>query len=597
MNLLKATSMDGPAEATYVGRRLAAIAFLDVVNYTRLMERDEQGTHRRWMSLRTQCIEPRALAGNGRVIKSTGDGILIEFASALDAVRFALETQQELLVHARSQNDATKMEIRIAAHLGDIMPEQDDIFGDGVNIAARLLDFADPNGIVVSATIHEQVHHALNYQLVDLGFLTLKNIERRVRAFKIASPDLVLSPPAQSRGHVPSIAVLPFRTVGSDPGDRYVSEGITHDLVASLAGLRELFVVSSTSTLAFAETSLDSVTVCRRLGVRYLVAGWLTRGADTIRILVELSDTDSRSVIWNDRFELRTSELFEVQNAIATKIAYSLLPHVHNSELQRALRKPPQNMDAYDFVMQGMYRLYRLTDDDFTAARALLEKAIEFDPTYAMAYALMAKWYILHIGEGRSSDFRADAQKALEMASRALEHNASDPLALTIYGHTKSFLFADYDSALDAFDRAIASSPNSAIAWGLSSSTYCYLGDGPRAIARATHALSLSPLDPYSYFYMSALTNAHYTNGTFDDAIYWGRKTMAAAPRFVANLRLLIASLSAAGKTDEAREVGAALIKLVPNFGVEEFTRWYPLKGAERRALMAERLLMAGLPR
>jgi tetratricopeptide (TPR) repeat protein len=214
-----------------------------------------------------------------------------------------------------------------------------------------------------------------------------------------------------------------------------------------------------------------------------------------------------------------------------------------------------------------------------------------------MAYALMAKWYILHIGEGRSIDVRTDSERALEMASRALEHNPADPLGLAIYGHIKSFLFADYEGALDAFERAIASSPSSAIAWGLSSSTYCYLGDGQRAIARATHALSLSPLDPYSYFYMTALTNAHYTNGTFDDAIYWGRKTLATAPRFVANLRLLIASLSAAGKIEEARKVGAMLLKVVPNFKVEPFVQWYPIKGAERRALMAERLLMAGLPR
>jgi TolB-like protein/Tfp pilus assembly protein PilF len=561
------------------------------------MERDEQGTHNRWMSRRTVCIQPRALANKGRVVKSTGDGILLEFPSALHAVRFALEAQRELVAIARTEDDATRMEVRIAVHLGDIMPEHDDIFGDDVNIAARLLDFADPNGIVVSATIHEQVHHSVEYQLVDLGFLMLKNIERRIRAFKIGPPEATLSAPAVSRGHLPSIAVVPFRTVGIEPIERYVSEGITHDLVAALAGLRELFVVSSTSTIAFAETSLDNATVCRRLGVRYLVAGCLTRAADTIRMLVELSDTDSRSVIWTDRYELRASQLFDVQNAVAAKIAYSLLPHVHNSELQRALRKPPQNMDAYDFLMQGMYRLYRLTDEDFTAARLLLEKAIEHDPNYATAYALMAKWYILQIGEGRSRDVSGDSEKALHMASKALEHNASDPLALTVFGHTKSFLFGDYNTALDAFDRAIASSPSSAIAWGLSSSTYCYLGDGPGAVARAAHALSLSPLDPYSFFYMSALTNAHYTNGTFDDAVYWGRKTMAAAPRFAANLRLLIPSLIALERLEEAREVGAAFMRLVPNFRVEEFCKWYPLKGAERRALLAERLIKAGLPR
>ena len=202
-----------------------------------------------------------------------------------------------------------------------------------------------------------------------------------------------------------------------------------------------------------------------------------------------------------------------------------------------------------------------------------------------------------HIGEGLSLDILADSREALRLATLALECNASDPLALAVYGHVSSFLFADYDKALDAFDRAIAACPSSAIAWGWSASTYCYLGDGPTAIARATHARALSPLDPFAYFYMSALTNAHYTNQTFEEAVHWGRKTMISAPRYVANLRLLIASLSALGRIDEARSVASIMMEITPTFRVETFVNWYPIKGAERRALLAERLLAAGLPR
>jgi tetratricopeptide (TPR) repeat protein len=273
-----------------------------------------------------------------------------------------------------------------------------------------------------------------------------------------------------------------------------------------------------------------------------------------------------------------------------------LLPHIRFTELSRALRKPPQSMDAYDYLLQGMYRLYRLGKEDFEASRALFQKALDLDPSYATACAMMAKWYLFRIGEGYSTE-RADSEAALRYASLAIEHSPSDPLALAVYGHTQSFLFAEYDRAIDAFNRAIAASPNSAIAWGLSAPTYCYIGQGGTAIDRAQRALSLSPLEPYAYFYRTTLTLAHYFNGTYEDSVFWGRKSMAAAPRFTANMRPLIASLVALGRLDEAREVSAALIKQDPNFRVEQFCKRYPLRDAEQRALLGERLLAAGLPK
>jgi adenylate cyclase len=576
-------------------RYTAATVFIDVVGYSRLMGADEEGTHKRWMSLRADVVEPRVASFRGEVIKSTGDGLLLQFEQPADAIGFALVTQLYLAEIPPGGSDA--LQLRMSANVGDVIAERDDIYGDGVNIAARLQEFAGPGGIVISGSIHDRVKDDLRYHAADLGFLTLKNIERRIRAFKIAHQEL--RPPTISVAHAlkPSVAVLPLQMLGLEAKDAYLAQGIVHDIVASLAGIRELFVVSSTSTLGFSDPTIDPAAICHRLGVRYLVTGTLTRHGELLRMRVQLIDVDTRSMLWTNQYESPIWQLFDVQEKIATSIAYALLPHIHISELRHAERKIPQSMNAYDLVLQGMYRLYRLGDDDMIAARTLFERALEHDPHYAAAYALMAKWYILHIGEGHSTDFKADSEEALRLASRALEFEQSDPMALAIFGHINSFLFAAYDRAIDAFDRAIGGTPNSAIAWSLSASTYCYLGDGPRAVARASYGMSLSPLDPYAYFYQSALTNAHYTNGTFDEAVYWGTKVMAAAPRFVANLRLLAASLVAADSVNQAREVGAALLRVDPSFSVEKFCSWYPIKQPDRRALFGKRLIEAGLPR
>lgn len=575
-------------------RRLAAIFFIDVVGYCRLMGQDELNTHQSWMTMRTQVIAPAARDSGSRFMKSTGDGLLIEFESGLDAVKFALDLQRKLSDPVGDLKDV--LPVRMSIHLGDVMVESDDIYGDGVNIAARLLEFGDSGHIVVSSTVHDQVYQVGQYEAVDLGLLTLKNIDRRIRAFKIGIGPLTALQPQARHQHQPTIAVLPFRWFGPED-KRLYGEGMMLDIVASLAGLKELFVISSSSTLGFAETTLDLATISKKLGVRYLVLGKLVWGPERIRIFAELSDVESRSVLWTDRYEVPSSDLFDIQDSIAEKIAYALLPHIRNSELQRALRKPPQSLESYDYLLQAIYRMYKLTEEDFKLAKHFLQKAIDLDAQYALAYAYLAKWYILYIGEGRSADIQADSHEALRLSKVALECNPSDPLALAVYGHTNSFLFADYDTALNAFDSAIASCHSSAVAWGWSASTYCYLGDGPTAIARATHALALSPLDPFAYFYMSALTNAHYTNGSFDDAIHWGRKTMTSAPRYVANLRLLIVSLVASGRIDEARSVASSLMQIHPGFRVEPFINWYPIRGGERRALFADRLLAAGLPR
>jgi class 3 adenylate cyclase/TolB-like protein/Tfp pilus assembly protein PilF len=575
-------------------RRLAAVAFFDLVGYSRLVEADEEGTIARWAALRQGMIAPTVEAHRGRVVEVLGDGLLIEFHSAVDALSWALDLQRRLAVPEASPSFAA----RIAIHVGDVLVEGDRIRGDGVNIAARLQEHADPGGIVLSAAVHEQVGPVLRYEAADLGPLQLKNIGRAIRAYAVpppGGPSTHSAPALPSRR--PSIAVLPLRSLGPQPVERYFAEGLAHDVVASLSGLRELFVISSSSTLGLTADGRDAaLNAGRALGARYVVTGTVLRQGDRMRIAVEMTDTETRASVWTDRYETTAADLFAAQDAAATRIAYSLLPHLRQSELRRAQRKPPGSQDAYELVLQALHLVYRMNAAERPPARLLLLRALERDPGYAMAHALLAHLHLFNLGESSSTDEEHDRREAEVHAARALELDPSDPLALAIYGHVVVWLHARFDAALDAFDRALASAPNNAIAWGMSSPTFAYLGDSAAAIARAEYALRLSPLDPYAHFFQGFLGFAHFVNGTHADSVHWSRRSLAVNPRHVGVLRHLTASYVALGETDEARRVAARLLEIVPGFSVGAFLASYPLQDPAKRAAYAEWLRKAGLP-
>ncbi|HWL80755.1 MAG TPA: adenylate/guanylate cyclase domain-containing protein [Roseomonas sp.] len=582
-------------------RRLAAVAFLDLVAYSRLIEADEEGTLDRWAELRLQVIEPRVAERKGRIVERLGDGLLLEFQSAVEATGWALGLQAALrersVAQARGPEAPTNapLAVRIAIHVGDVVTEGDHIHGEGVNIAARLQEFAEPGGVVLSAAVHEQVGNVLRYDAVDLGPLPLKNIGRLIRAFSV--PPIGPDGPHRAAAlpsHRPSIAVLPLRSIGPDPVEPYFAEGLAHDVVGSLAAFRELFVVSSNSTLGLASEAAEAA--AQALVVRYVVTGTVSRRGERLRIAVELSDTETRSVVWTDRYDTPASDLFAAQDAAATRIAYSLLPQLRRSELDHARRKPPSSQDAYDLVLQAMHHLYRLDEAERAAARPLLLRAVQRDPDSAMAHALLAHWHLLQVGESNSTDVESDRREAARHATRAVELDPSDPLGLAMYGHAVGFLFGQLDSAVEAFDRALASSPNSPIGWGMSSPTYAYLGDGPTAIARAEYALRLSPLDPYAHVFQGFLGLAHFVNGTHEESVRWSRRALAANPRFVGVLRHLTGSLVALGRQDEARETAARLLAVVPDFRVRRFLARYPIQDNARVEAYAALLLQAGLP-
>jgi TolB-like protein/tetratricopeptide (TPR) repeat protein len=522
----------------------------------------------------------------------------------VDAVRCAVDIQRDLGARNAEVPEPRRMEFRIGISLGDVIVEGERLYGDGVNIASRLEGLADAGGICLSGSAYDQVENKLELEFEALGERQVKNIARPVRVYRVrlGQPASVAAriasipvvPPAAI--HAPSIAVLPFRVLSRKGADRYLAEGMVHDVVASLAGIQELFVIASSSTVGFEERQTDAAAFGRQLGVRYLVTGSLTRAANRVRVSAELSEVESRRVLWTDRYDAADSELFVLHDTVASKIANSLLPQLHSSALQRALRKPPDSWDAYELVLQAVHLLYRYDPGEMETARGLLLQATERDPQYALPYALLAKWQILRIGQGYSSDDAADSAEAARYASLALDRNATDPVGLAIFGHVRSFLFGNYAAAIDAFDRAIAACPNSEIAWSLSSPTYSYIGDGPTAVKRAEYGLRLSPLDPHASYYQTALTLAHYTNRTYEEAVRWGRRTLALSPRFTANMRPLIGSLVAVGQIDEARAVARRMLEVAPQFRVDAFIARYPISEPARKEKLRGELLAAGLP-
>jgi class 3 adenylate cyclase/TolB-like protein len=592
-----------------VTRRLAALVSADVEGYSRLMGEDDLATVRT-LTLYRGVIGDLVQQHHGRVVDSPGDNLLAEFASVVDAIQCAAEIQRNLRARNAGLPKTRRMEFRIGISLGDVIVEGERLYGDGVNIAARLEELAEPGGICLSGSAYDQAENKLSFECEALGEQSVKNISRPVRVYRAllvpragrtASSGLSVQQaagaPFPSATRHPSIAVLPFRMLSERAADRYLAEGILHGVVASLAGLQELFVITSSSTIGFAEAQRDAAAFGQEIGVRYLVTGTLTRAADRLRVTAELSEVDTRRVLWTDRYDVSDSELLTLHDIVAAKIAHSLLPRLRSSALQRALRKPPDSRDAYELVLQAMHLLYyRSNPKDMDAVGELLHRATDRDPRYALPWTLLAQWQLFRMAGNYSDEVGAGYQEAARYAGLALERDGADANALAIFGHLQTVLFRRFQVAIDAFDRAIAASPNSAGAWNLSSWTYAFLGDGPAAVKRAEYSLKLSPLDPYRSLLQTTVAFAHYTNASYEAAIHWGRATLAMDPELVGNMRCLMVSQVAAGRIDEARELAHRMLAIAPSFRVDKAISRVPFADEARKWKLRDELLAAGLP-
>jgi adenylate cyclase len=582
-----------------VERRLAAVLSADGKGYSRLMSEDEVGTVRTLTSYRAIMREIIATF-HGRVVDSPGDNVLAEFGSVIDAVAAAVEIQRRLGERNAELPEHRRLEFRIGVNLGDVLVDGERIYGDTVNVAARLEGLAEGGGICISGRAYDHVADKCDVAWDSLGDVTVKNIAYPLRVYRLRQRSRevtsVQAAPAVVPANRPSIAVLTFHPIGGGDASRYLGDGIAEDVGVALASLSDLFVVSHKSTARFRDTAIDVRAVGHELGVRYVLSGRIQRIAERLRITAELADSETQTVVWTEKIDGRVDDLFELQDRVSEKTITTIAPHIREAEMRRAFRKRPESLDAYELTLRGLDLLYRLRHDEFERARDMFDKAIALDPRYATPHALSALWYSIRLEQGWSTDRDADRAAVRRCGEAALERDPFDARALALCGHLRAFQFRDYEGALALFDRALASSPNSSVAWVRSSATYSYLGDGDEAKRRAQVGLRLSPHDPHLFFTHGILGLAFYSSGEFDEAAAWGRRAMFENPRFTANLRILAAALVAAGRLDEARATAMRLLEADPGFRVTPFCDQYAFRDRDRRAALAEHLREAGLP-
>lgn len=579
-------------------RRLAVVAFIDVVGYSALMSQDEDDTLARWTALRRDIVEARLRSHRGHLVKLTGDGALVEFASVLDAVAWSRDVQAAVeAADLAAGEHANPIALRVAVHLCDVIEDGTDLYGDGVNVAARLQEHAPPGGIIVSEAVYDIARVSIDLEAESIGALNLKNIATPVRAYLIAGATGRGVRVLPAKAVLPSIAVLPLQTMSADPSDSYFGDGIVEDIIVSLAGLRELLVISRASTLAYGSQRADPRDVGRTLGVRYVLMGSVRRSADKVRVAIELCDAISGACLWAERYVASLGDIFDVQDEIVGRIVAGIAPSVRTSELRQAMRKKPRSFTAYDHFLRGLEGLHSLDRDTFTRAREHLEEAAAADPDFAMPRAWLARWYSLWVGQGWSEAPEADAEQAVRCAAEAIELDRQNALALATFGHLRSFLFHDYERAQIYLGRARDNCPNSSIAWSLSSATMSYLARCEEAIEFAERGLRLSPYDRSLYLGYFFLALAHYGCGKWQEALKWCELSRAENPKYTANLRILAAAAAGCGDGKRAQEAAAAVMAVEPGFSLTHYAaKRQPFADAVIGARLVEQLAAAGLP-
>ncbi len=583
-----------------ITRRLAAIVFADVVGWSRLIEKNDVSTLRAWKALRADVIEPRIREHGGRLLEIAGDAVLIEFPSAVAAVAWAVDTQRALS-HQEPEKDTTQLALRIGINVEDVIVDEDKLIGSGVNIASRIHQIASPGEIVVTASVRDYVWNKMPIAFSDMGERELKNIGRPIQIYRVETPASDATISARSQPHLswtrrPAIAVLPFRNLGGDPEEGYFGEGITEDIISGLAHSHSLYVIARNSTLRYRDHHMETRDIASELSVRYILQGSVRRQASRLRISTELIDAVRNRTIWAEKFDGADDEIFEFQDRIAASIVGTLEPRVYQVEAVRAFEKPTESLDAYDCVLRALSLLYTFDDRDFAEAGGYLQRAITLDPLYAQAHAYLAWWFNLSTGEGRSADPAGDREKAARASATAVELDPDDAFCLAVAGHIQAYLRKNLETAVDMFGRALQLNENCAFAWGVSGSTYCFLGRPDEAMEQLRNAWRLSPFDPLNFWFCTVAGLAEFVAGRYDQAIGWLRKAQRMNSRFVACHRMLTASLALSGDIEAARAAAKDLLSVVPAYRVSVVASTYPLRRQGDLERLVEGLRLAGVP-
>ncbi len=590
------------SDLTDVTRKLVAVFAADVEGYSRLMGADEVGTLK-VLTGRRAILDRIIGEHRGRIANTAGDSVLAEFGSAVDAVRCAVEAQAALAEANGSLPPDRHVNFRIGVHIGDVMVRAGDLFGDGVNIAARLQTLAKPGAVCISSATYDQVRKVLPMTFEDLGAQEVKNIQEPVRAYQVGTPSKARNvdslrvgedesqPPIPDK---PSIAVLPFQNMSGDPDQEYFADGMVEEIITALSRFKWLFVIARNSSFTFKGKAVDVKEVGRKLGVRYVLEGSVRKAAGKVRITGQLIDAATGAHIWADRFERDLTDIFALQDDVTVAVVSAVQPKLLETEIELATRRRPENLTAYDLYLRARRQLYLFTREGSAEALQLAHRALDLDPRSILAAISAADGHFQQVILGFSTDLQFERNEALRLCRLALSLDENDERALSMAAFITALFSGDYETAIEFSDRAVACNSNDARAWRLRGWTYRAAGQHEEAIRSFERSIRLNPLDPTLHLALAGIGQSLVELCRFDEAVVIFKKAFRQNQSFSPTHRGLVAALAHLGRDAEAREVAGRLLEADRAFTITGLiARGWSQTNSE---LQIEGLRKAGLP-
>ena len=592
-----------------VERKLAAVLSADVVGYSRLMQEDDKATLQA-LTERRAVFAAQVASSGGRIVNAPGDSVLAEFASVVNAVECAVNIQRAIAQTNTGLPESRRMQYRIGVNLGDVLVDAAGIYGDGVNIAARLESLAPAGGICVSQPVRDQVRSRLALAFEDMGEQTVKNIAEPVRVFRVAGEAAAApatattraSPPLPDR---PSLAVLAFSNLSGDPEQEYFADGMVEEIITALARTGVFFVIARNSSFVYKGKAVDIKQVGRELGVRYVLEGSIRKAGNRIRITGQLIEADNGRHVWADRFDGTLEDVFELQDRITESIVWAIEPNIRRAELERSRVKPASNLQAYDLLLRALPGIMPgSTKAGKDEALSFIRRALEMDPRYSLAKALGAFACLQRLADGYGD--AEDVKAGLRYADEALSEKNDDPTILSCAGLALGslgyralgfrVLGFRYDEAQRAIDRALSLSPNLLMVRFAAGMVDCFVGEGDAAIGHFERAMRLSPLDPGMSALIVGTGLAHVVSGRYDEALAAAQRTVQESPNFASGHRLMVVALGYLGRIEEAKPAARRMLELAPQYTVSRSQSVSPFKDPEFRKRSAEIFRAAGVP-
>ena len=580
-------------------RKLAAIVYADVAGYSRLTGEDEDATHRT-LSEYLDVIANTIESHRGQVMHYAGDAVLTRFDAVLDALSSSVAIQTELSHRNDGVPENERVQFRIGINLGDVIEDRGDIYGDGVNVAARLEALADPGGICVSGTVFDHIKGKVGLAFEDIGEQRVKNIAEPVRVFRLASGSPQEGPPTHPAEPLPlpdkpSIAVLPFDNMSGDPEQEYFSDGITEDIITALSRVRWLFVIARNSTFSYKGTSPDVRQVSRDLGVHYVLEGSVRKGGNRIRISAQLIEATTGRHVWADRYDRDLGDVFALQDEMTETLIAAIEPELGNAERERAIRKPPETLDAWTWFQRGLWHHYRFTKEDNAEAQVLFRKAIELDPTFSRALAALAHALYWDTLFGYTDSPEQSLAEALQLSRKAISLDDKEPFAHFAMGRVRA-LKGEFETAIAELEQAIDLNPSFAHAYFGLGFALILAGRPEDSIPQLDKAIRLNPHDPSIWTFMGGRSLALTLLKRHEEALEWAMKSARQANVGWLSHAFLASALGHLGRVDEAHRAARDMLDLKPNFSLSFITRTLPFKNPAHLEHFLGGLRKAGLP-